>query len=309
MAQKPPAAPKARWADEAADMSPDFRPAIKPKVDPETIYLDDTPSPTAVTHHRPQQQRSSRGGSRHGIFENMSYETTEDELANFLTDERVRFVSIRLELNDRGKSTGVARVEFASPEELDRAMKLTGTNLRGRQVRIGPDSGSRRGNNHGSSSRANSRGGAPVIRDQRPPMRRREDLPKPAATIPAEPTAERKKLVLAPRTVPLEERHYAPTQSASPEPAAEPVKAVEEPVAVKESRDQRRRAPRREQPAPVVATPEKVEDDFVTLPSKKVIKTATPVVREAVPAAATAKAAGWANRFKGLVESESDEQN
>ena len=302
MAQKPPAAPKTRWADEAADMSPDFRPIMKPKVlpDPDTIYLDDTPAP-------------SRGGSRHGIIENLSYETTQQELLNFFQDSHCRVVNLKIQLDERGASLGTALVEFAKPEDLDKAMKKSGARLRGRAITISPEG------RRGSSSRNISRAGAP--RDQRPQQpRRREETPRATAApvVVDETPKERPKLVLLPRSVPLEERHKKPEATPVPVPTiiVTPVQAVASPTnksepEVKnikaEPRERReRRQPREPREAKKEQAPVAVEEDFFVKAGKKTVKVVAKEEKEIAPAK---QGGALKNRFRGLVESESDEQN
>jgi hypothetical protein len=152
------------------------------------------------------------------------------------------------------------------------------------------------------------------MREQRPVAPRAPV--KPVATAVEEAPKERPKLVLLPRTAPLEERHYAP---ASVPVAVTPAAAVQEikpePVAPAAPKEQRRKMKKDQPPTPVAAAVAPVvvqEDDFFTKPNKKTIKPAPAVQAKetVVTSTITGKAAAsLKNRFKGLVESESDEQN
>jgi len=116
-------------------------------------------------NNRPFQQnnQSRQGGSSNTVFVgNLSFDSTEDSIREFFS-QCGNVNAVRVAKNEQGKMKGFCHVEFDSNDAVASAIKLAGTQLDGREIRVdeakGGGSGGRRdfGGNRGFGGRG--RGG------------------------------------------------------------------------------------------------------------------------------------------------------
>lgn len=88
----------------------------------------------------------------------LSYNTEEDGLRNFLKENEVEPLSVRIIMKD-GRSRGFGYADFDSKEEMDKCIELNGQELDGRMLRCNPDDSKPRGDRGDRGGRGGRGGG------------------------------------------------------------------------------------------------------------------------------------------------------
>lgn len=112
------------------------------------IRLSSDPIPEAGERKSgPGPQRT--GGDGKTVFVgNLSYQSTQDSVKEFF-ENCGKVLNVRIATEAGGKPRGFAHVEFESEEAVDKAMKLSGDKLDGREIRV--DHAGSKGGSGGSS--------------------------------------------------------------------------------------------------------------------------------------------------------------
>ncbi|EEQ99479.1 eukaryotic translation initiation factor 4B/4H, putative [Perkinsus marinus ATCC 50983] len=214
------------WADESADLSPDWSPTAAPEIPGDDHFsLEES---AAVSQQEREEEHLPTGMGAPQSFcvyvGGLPYSASEDELGFFFLDRNITPVGVRIIMDrETKKSKGFGYLDFATVEDYEAALQMSGANFGGRTIRVSaeehrreprrrsrePRGGPRRDDfefrrddrrEFGRDDREFHRGGRDSHREHNREVFER--TPEEAAEH-----HERKKLQLKPRTKPLEEMH------------------------------------------------------------------------------------------------------